>query len=419
MTTTPMPATEPPNNRRIQGHHLKWFAIGLGTFLLLGTAYWWSFMRHRVSTDNAFVKADSAQVGSRVPGTVIRVFVENDFPVETGQVLIELDPADYRVALERTRAQLVQDEAELLGAEVAIGQIDQQTAAQVLAAEAYYQAARENEQEARHRIDELENRQAAASADLSLTKKDFERFENLYRQGAAPERQQDQARNAFNKAKAQSGATDAQRAASRAALAAATESVGRAKAQLDVAQSERYNVQIQRYRVAGLKGKRDKSKADMEAAQLSLSYCTITAPINGVIAQKNIQVGDRIQPAQALMAIVPLQEIYVEANFKETQLTNVRLGQPAKIEADVYPGYAFRGRVTGVRAGTGAAFSLLPAENATGNWIKVVQRVPVKIQFDGPAPPDHPLVVGMSLDVTIITSDKHGGMLMPLGSSRQ
>jgi membrane fusion protein, multidrug efflux system len=414
-----LPASERPNNRRIQGHHLKWFAIGMATFLLLGTAYWWFFMRNHIGTDNAYVKADSAQLGSRVPGTVLRVFVENDFPVESGQVLLELDPADYQAALEKARAQLAQDEAELLGAEVAVAQIDQQTAAQVQVAEASLQAARDNELEARHRIDELGNRQVAASADLSLTKKDFERFENLYRQGAAPERQQDQARNAFSKAKAQSGATEAQRAAARAALAAATESVGRATAQLHVAQSERYNVEIQRYRVAGLKGKRDKSKADVEAAQLNLSYCTITAPIVGVIAQKSIQVGDRIQPGQALMAVVPLQEIYVEANFKETQLTNVRLGQPAKIEADVYPGYAFRGRVTGVRAGTGAAFSLLPAENATGNWIKVVQRVPVKIQFDGPVPPDHPLVVGMSLEVTIDTLNKKGSMLMSQESSRE
>ena len=412
MDESGVPAAERANNKRIQGHHVRWFAFGMITFLLLGTGYWWEFMRNRVSTDNAYVRADSAQLGSRVPGTVLRVFVENDFPVESGQVLLELDPADYKVALEKAQAQLAQDEAEVLGAEVAVAQIDQQTAAQVKAAEAFLQAARDNELEAGHRIDELGNRQVAASADLSLTKKDSERFENLYRQGAAPERQQDQARNAFNKAKAQSGATEAQQAAARAALAAATESVGRARAQLDAAQSERYKVEIQRYRVAGLKGKRDKSKAELEAAQLNLSYCTITAPIPGVIAQKSIQVGDRIQPGQALMAVVPLQDIYVEANFKETQLTDVRLGQPAKIEADVYPRYAYRGRVIGVRAGTGAAFSLLPAENATGNWIKVVQRIPVKIQFDGPVSQDHPLVVGMSLDVTIDTSNKKGGMLM-------
>ncbi len=412
MTENGMPAAGPIENRRIQGHHLRWFALGVITFFLLGFGYWWVFTRNRVSTDNAYVKADSAQVSSRTPGTVLRVFVENDFPVERGQVLVELDPADYKVALDKAQAQLAQDEAEVLGAEVAVAQIDQQTMAQVLAAEASLQAARDNELEARHRIDELENRQVAASADLSLTKKDFERFENLYRQGAVPERQQDQARNAFSKAKAQSGATEAQRAAARAALAAATESVGRARAQRDAAQSERANVEIQRYRVAGLKGKRDKSRAEVEAARLNLSYCTVNAPIAGVIAQKNIQVGDRVQPGQALMAVVPLQEIYVEANFKETQLTGVRLGQPARIKADVYPGYSYQGRVIGVRAGTGAAFSLLPAENATGNWIKVVQRVPVKIQFDDPVPPNHPLVVGMSLEVTIDTSDKRGSMLM-------
>ncbi len=412
MVENGMPAAERANNKRIQGHYVRWVVLGMITFLLLGSGYWWEFMRNRVSTDNAYVKADSAQLSSRTPGTVLRVFVENDFPVENGQVLLELDPADYKVALAKAQAQLAQDEAEVQGAEVAVAQIDQQTTAQVTAAEAFLQAARDNELEARHRIDELENRQVAASSDLSLTKKDFERFENLYRQGAVPERQQDQARNAFNRAKAQSGATDAQRAAARAALAAATESVGRARAQRDAAQSERSNVEVQRYRVASLKGKRDKSRAELEAAHLNLSYCTITAPILGVIAQKNIQVGDRIQPGQALMAVVPLQEIYVEANFKETQLTNVRLGQRAKINADVYPGYSYGGRVIGVRAGTGAAFSLLPAENATGNWIKVVQRIPVKIQFDGPVSPDRPLVVGMSLDVTIETSDKNGSMLM-------
>ena len=412
MAETIGPSPEQLNNTRIQSHHLRWFVTGVATFLLLGTAYWWGFMRNRVSTDNAYVKADSAQLSSRVPGTILRVFVENDFPVENGQVLVELDPADHKVVLERAQAQLAQDEADALGAEVAIAQIDQQTAAQVQVAQASLQAARDNELEARHRLEELESRQLAAAADLSLTKRDFERFDSLYRQGAAPERQQDQARNAFNKAKAQSGATDAQRAAARAALAAGTETVSRAKAQLEAAQSERYNVEIQRYRLAGLKAKRDKSKAELEAAQLNLSYCTVTAPIPGVIAQKSIQVGDRIQPGQALMAVVPLQNIYVEANFKETQLTNVRLGQPASIDADVYPRYSYRGRVVGVRAGTGAAFSLLPAENATGNWIKVVQRVPVKIQFDGPVASDHPLVVGMSLEVTIDTSNRKGGMLI-------
>jgi membrane fusion protein (multidrug efflux system) len=148
--------------------------------------------------------------------------------------------------------------------------------------------------------------------------------------------------------------------------------------------------------------------ADLEAARLNLSYCVIAAPIEGYVAQKNIQVGDRIQPGQALMAVVPLSKIYVEANFKETQLTNVRIGQSASISADIYPGYSYTGKVSGIRAGTGAAFSLIPPENATGNWIKVVQRIPVRIELDKQPLLDHPLRVGASLDVTIDVADTSG-----------
>ena len=163
--------------------------------------------------------------------------------------------------------------------------------------------------------------------------------------------------------------------------------------------------------MASLKAQRDGYKADLDEAELNLSYCTIAAPIAGFIAQKSIQVGDRVQPGLALMAVVPLQEIYAEANFKETDLTHVRLGQTAVIEADIYPDYIYHGKVVGIRAGTGAAFSLLPPENATGNWIKIVQRVPVKIAFDAPPPPRYPLRVGLSLTVTINTSDRSGKAL--------
>ena len=183
-------------------------------------------------------------------------------------------------------------------------------------------------------------------------------------------------------------------------------------AQLQTARSERANVDVQLHKVEALKAKRDRSMADLEAARLNLSYCVIAAPIEGYVAQRNIQVGDRVQPGQALMAVVPLSKIYVEANFKETQLTNVRIGQPASISADIYPGYAYTGKVSGIRAGTGAAFSLIPPENATGNWIKVVQRIPVRIELDKPPLLDHPLRVGASLDVTIDVADRSGSYLL-------
>jgi membrane fusion protein (multidrug efflux system) len=176
--------------------------------------------------------------------------------------------------------------------------------------------------------------------------------------------------------------------------------------------SERANVDVQQHRVESLRAKRDKSMADLEAARLNLSYCRVVAPIDGYIAQRNIQVGDRVQSGQAMMAVVPLEKIYVEANFKETQLTNVRLGQSASIAADIYPGHTFSGKVAGIRAGTGAAFSLIPPENATGNWIKVVQRIPVRIELEQPPPRDRPLRVGASLDVTINVADRSGAYLL-------
>lgn len=413
--------TREATNNRVQGHHLRWLIIILLLAVTGGGGYWWLFMRNRVTTDNAYVKADTAEISSRIPGTVLRVLVDNDSPVQAGQVLVELDPADYEVLLDKEEGALTQAEAEVLAAEVTVAATDLQTAAQVEAAESALMAVRDKEREVRHRLDEIQNKKLAALADLNHSVKDSSRFDSLYRQGAGTERQQDQARTALKKARAQSGAIDAELAGARASLAAVSQEVDRAAAQLEAARSDRYQVEIQRHRLAGLKGRWDEQKAEVEAARLNLSYCTIAAPVSGYVAQKSIQVGDRIQPGQAIMAVVPLQDVYVEANFKETQLTHVRLGQPAVIKADIYPGQTYRGRVAGIRAGTGASFSLLPAENATGNWIKVVQRVPVKIKLDRPPPPESPLGVGFSLEVTIDTSDRSGRVLMtekPVSSSR-
>ena len=189
----------------------------------------------------------------------------------------------------------------------------------------------------------------------------------------------------------------------KASLLASQEQVKQAQANLEIAQSGRKQVQIQLHALESLKAQRDEAKASLEQAQLNLSYCTITAPLDGVIAQRDVQVGTRVQPGVPVMSVVPLSRIYAEANFKETELTHVRPGQPAAIKADIYPGRTWPGKVSGIRPGTGAAFSVLPPQNATGNWIKVVQRVPVTIEFDRPLPPDYPLRVGLSLTVTVDT----------------
>jgi membrane fusion protein (multidrug efflux system) len=152
----------------------------------------------------------------------------------------------------------------------------------------------------------------------------------------------------------------------------------------------------------------------LREAELNLSYCTLVAPIEGIVSKKAIEIGQRVQPGQPLMAVVPLHHVYIEANYKETQLTDVRVGQPAEIRADIYPDYVYRGKVDSLSAGTGAAFSLLPPENATGNWVKVVQRLPVKITLAEPPPADKPLRIGLSVEVTINTSDHQGPLLSSL-----
>jgi membrane fusion protein (multidrug efflux system) len=405
--------TAAPKNvgNRIRRGHVRGLLVAvLGVVMAIG-AYWWLYKFHRVTTDDAYVKANSAQISSRVPGTVVGVQVMNDHWVEVGQTLVELDPADYKVAVERNEAIVAESQADVKASELTITQTEGQTAAQVKAAEAALQSARDKEREAGHKLDELQSKRLAVTADLGQAEKDFERFESIFRQGAGTERLRDQANTGLKKAKAQSGAIGSEVAAVKASLASIGQEVDRARAQLQSAQSERHQVQIQRHKLESLKARLRKAEADLEASRLNLSYTVVAAPIEGYIAQKNVQVGERIQPGQALMAVVPLREVYVEANFKETELTNVRLGQPATIHADVYPGYSYHGKVAGIRAGTGAVFSLLPPENATGNWIKVVQRVPVKIYLDAPPPPDHPLGLGYSLEVTIDTSDRSGKIL--------
>jgi membrane fusion protein, multidrug efflux system len=156
------------------------------------------------------------------------------------------------------------------------------------------------------------------------------------------------------------------------------------------------------------------AEATLREAELNLSYCTLVAPIEGIVSRKSVEVGQRIQPGQPLMAVVPLHHVYIEANYKETQLTDVRVGQPAEIRADIYPDHVYRGKVDSLSAGTGAAFSLLPPENATGNWVKVVQRLPVKITLAEPPPADKPLRIGLSVEVTINISDRQGPLLSSL-----
>jgi membrane fusion protein (multidrug efflux system) len=376
--------------------------VALMVAILVG-AYYWFFMYGRVDTDDAYVRAHSASISSRIWGTATEVLVDNDDTVKEGQVLIRLDQKDYQTSLDSAKALLAQSEADVKKSEIHLALIDSQTESQVQAAQALFEKAKEDEQAAVHQIQELEKNQAASQADLNYARREYERYKALYHANTVSQKAYDDTMKNFQVAEANLKAVVAEIQGKKASLLAAQQQVNQAKANLDIAQSGRKQVQIEFHTLESLRAQRDGAKASLEQSMLNLSYCTIMAPIDGSIAQRDLQVGDRIQPGVPVMSVVPLDRIYVEANFKETQLTHVRPGQPAVIKADIYPDHTYSGRVSGIRPGTGAAFSVLPPQNATGNWIKVVQRVPVTVELDRPLPQDYLLRVGLSLTVTIDT----------------
>lgn len=380
--------------------------ISLG--LIIGGAYWWFYLRGRVSTDDAYVMAHIASVSSRINGTVTEVLVDNNDPVREGQVLVQIDPRDYQVAVDKAQAVAARREADIQSEEMTIDLVERQTQGQLRVAGAAQAEARKTEQAKIHDTDELVKKRLAAEADLTYAQREFNRFEDLYRRGAGSQESRDNALTVLEKAKASLKEVEAQIASSQSSFEALGRRTDQATANLEIARSDLQKEAIERHRLDSLRAQKNEAQADIEEAKLQLSYCTIKASLSGRIAQRSVQVGDRVQIGQPVMAIVPLHEVYVEANFKETQLERVRPGQPASVEADIYPGYVYHGRVTGIGAGTGAAFSLLPPQNATGNWIKIVQRVPVKIDLDRPLPAEYPLRVGLSLHVTIDLGEPEG-----------
>ncbi len=369
---------------------------------------WWVQERKYEKTDNAYVMADIATLSSRIPGKIKKIHVENDDYVKEGDLLVEIDEEDYALKVQQIASSLEALREEYKLRQINLSYIESNVTARLESARADLNISLNREQQAQKKIEELEEKRKALEVDFKHYEKDFQRFEALYGEKAIPERELDRTRTSYKKAKAQLEALNAELASARIALNSARKDTEKARAQLKIAEADELNIKMEQHRIKNLEAQIKKVEAELELAKLQLSYCKIEAPISGYIAQKRIQIGDWVQPGQPLMAIVPLDEIYIEANFKETQLRDIRIGQKAKIKADIYPGYQYEGRVVGIRSGTGVVFSLLPPENATGNWIKVVQRVPVKIKLDNPPPPEYPLRVGLSLEVKVDTSDKSG-----------
>jgi membrane fusion protein (multidrug efflux system) len=313
--------------------------LGLG-LIVLGVAglygwHWWTVGRFLETTDDAYLQADKVIVAPRIAGYVAEVLVGDNQPVKAGGVIARLDDREYRVALKQAQAEVEKDKADLQGVVAAITQ--QQ--AQIEQARA-----------------EVENTEAA----LTFSSQESTRYQNLLQSGSGTVQRQQQADSDLRQRRAA-------RDKSRASLAAAEQQVESLKAQQ-----------------AGSKASLEGAEAKLDQAHLNLSYTTITAPVDGVVGDRSLRLGQFVSAGTNLLTLVPMgRDIYLVANFKETQVGNMMAGQPVSFTVDALGNHEFRGRVTSFAPGTGAQFALLPPENATGNFTKVVQRVPVRIAFDG------------------------------------
>lgn len=353
-TTTVSTPVAPPPKKNSRGLMLRVLAI----VVLLAVVGWalWYFLDGRwyEGTDDAYVNGNVVQITPQVPGTVVSIGADDGDLVHAGDVLVQLDPSDADVALAEAKANLANTVRKVRGLYSSVN---------------------------------------GAQADVAARKTAV-----------------DKARADYNRrvALAKSGAISAEE------LAHASDALTSAGSGLIVSQQtyETSKVLVDDTVVASHPDVQVAS-ARLRAAFLDDARSTLVAPVDGYVAKRSVQVGQRVQPGAALMAVVPLHGVWVDANFKETQLTGMRLGQPVEIESDVYGGKVkYKGKVESLGVGTGSAFSLLPAQNATGNWIKIVQRIPVRIVFDDPTQLDkHPLRLGMSLTVDVSLHDQSGQTL--------
>ncbi|NKF23392.1 HlyD family secretion protein [Solimonas marina] len=342
--------------------------IGVLAVLAIAAAIAWWITRGYESTDDAFIQADITMIAPRVNGTVVALHVDDNQMVHAGDALFELDPADYEAHVRQAEANLAAAQAQVESAQADL-KITEASAPASLA-------------QARAGV-------VAAKAQAARATADAKRYEALYAKDEISAQTLDQARTTARALAAQAQQAEAQLKASDTTR----EQLGAKKAQLAAAQA-----------AVG------QAQAALDQAKLQLSYTKVVAPSDGRVTRKNLQVGSQLAAGSPVLALVG-NTPWIVANFKETQLENLRVGQPVSVRIDAYPDHKFKARVDSVQAGTGSAFSLLPAENASGNYVKVVQRVPVKLVFDPQPPADLHLAPGMSVEPKVDIHDESGTRL--------
>jgi membrane fusion protein, multidrug efflux system len=375
----------------------------------------WLRSRGHEATDDAQVDGRITQIAAKVGGPVLKVNVDNNNAIGAGTVLVQIDPRDYEVAVEKAKAELADAQANAAAAttNVPISRIEttagvntasggvQQAEAGVTGAEREIQVAQAN-------VVSAQARQREKEAAATKAARDVERFRGLVAKDEISQQQFDAAVAAADAARASADAAKSEVIAAQGAITVAEQraqqmrgAAAQARAGLATAQTAPQQLQVTQARAAAAQARVAQAQAALKQAQLNLEYTAIKAPGSGIVSRKAVEPGQIVQPGQPLMAIVDLEKIWITANFKETQLKSMRPGQKAKVEVDALGGREFEGHIDSIAAATGAKFSLLPPENATGNFVKVVQRIPVKIYLEAGQDPDHRLRPGMSVTPTV------------------
>lgn len=381
-----------------------WILAVVGLAAVVTGVFYWRYVRTHVSTDDAYIQGTIYPISFRIPGTVIRVAVQDNQTVEKGQVLAELDPTDYEVAWRQAQANLENARARWASARLAVPLESDQTRARLDESRAGVGAYEKNLAESRDQLRRLEQESRSQKALLDKAGWDRDRFDKLYQQKAVSKQQFDEAATNQEVAASRYQGSLASQQALKNTMASLEEQIKRAKAQVELARTGEKVVSIKKTQSEAAKAELALAEARLEQARLQWSYTRITAPARGRITKKNLEPGQQVQAGQPLLALVSLEDVWVAANYKETQLTRVKVGQPATIAVDTFPGKKIKGRVESIMAGTGSAFSLFPPENATGNFVKIVQRIPVKIVLDKNQELP-PLRIGMSVVPTILVED--------------
>jgi membrane fusion protein, multidrug efflux system len=395
----PLPSTERDLHTRPSRTNTAGFRIGVAVaviVLLIVGLFVYRYLASYESTDDAQVDGHLNSISARISGHVTKLNVDDNQYVQAGTVLVEIDPADYQVAYDRAKADFEDAQAAAQAAGVSVPITDVNTTSQVSANEADVKSARAGIQMSKQQFEAAKAQLQEAQANDVKAQNDLVRYKQLVEKQEISQQQYDQAIAA---AKASTATVEAAKASADAAQQEVTQAEGKlvqAQANLSYANTAPKQMQVTRARAASALAQAQQKKADLDQAALNLQYTKIIAPVNGIVSNRTVEVGQNVSPGQELMKVINLDDVWITANYKETQLRKMKVGQPVDIEVDAN-GRTYHGKVNSFAGASGARFSLLPPENATGNYVKVVQRIPIKIVLDPGSNKDGSLRPGMSV----------------------